>query len=257
MKKTIALIGLPLVVIIAFVTWGLLPTTTKGPVTNLAMVSYHYQQKTIPLHIVAIGDSLTQGIGDPKKLGYAGDTTKLLKKDPLYSTVTLKNYGVHGYTTDDLLNKVLNKKDVIQNIQQAQIIFMTVGGNDMLNVIKKNFLDLKVSEFSSAEVHYDKNFQIILKQLHKTNPRATIYYLGLYNPFQDYLGNIQEFNTILTRWNKSSQTIISTYPNVVYVPTVDIFAGKTGSLFYKDHLHPNPAGYHLMSQRLYQYMTQK
>ncbi len=206
--------------------------------------------KTTSIEVVGIGDSLTRGVGDPKEHGYAGIVSQALQNTSAYSSVHLIDEGVTGDTTDNLL-KVLKKKNVQKEIQNANLIFLTIGGNDIVEVLKQHFLSLDLNEFNIKRKAYDANLNKILTEVRTLNPNATIYYMGLYNPFEDYFSTLNKpFTSILNQWNSGGKTILEMYPNTVYIPTFDLFHGKTTTLLYKDHFHPNPKGYHLIAQRI-------
>ncbi len=60
--------------------------------------------------IVALGDSITYGTGDPLKKGYIGrfnERFERLKGTPLH----IYNCGIPGYTTGNLLEQLKNKKE--------------------------------------------------------------------------------------------------------------------------------------------------
>jgi len=202
------------------------------------------------LNIVGLGDSLTAGVGDPDEKGYAGLTVQSLKKSDSTSDVHFVDYGIKGDTTADLLT-VLNKNNVQESIRNADIVFMTIGGNDLVGVLKENFLDLNIDDFNAPRLTFQKNFNDIIQKIQELNPKATVYYLGLYNPFEDLFPDLDpQFESILQKWNQSSETILELYPHAVFVPTADLFKDKSEQLLYNDHFHPNKKGYELMSQRL-------
>ena len=96
-------------------------------------------QKQMPLNVVGIGDSLTKGVGDLDEHGYAGLTSEKLKTLSSVSSVHFTDYGVRGDTTKDLL-EVLKEKKVKNSISHSDFIFMTIGGNDLVDVLKKTSL---------------------------------------------------------------------------------------------------------------------
>jgi lysophospholipase L1-like esterase len=221
-----------------------------GSPPTLETFSSQLEPLKTSIKIVGIGDSLTKGVGDIDEKGYAGMTVEALKNSKSISNVSFVDYGVRGDKTDDLL-AVLNKEDVRKNIKDADIIFMTIGGNDIVDVLKEDFLGLKVKDFQEKRVHYQRNLNKILLTLNELNPNITIYYIGLYNPFEDLFPNLDtQFQLILQRWNQSSKTILELYPNTVFVPTADLFKDKSSKLLYTDHFHPNKKGYQLISKRL-------
>jgi len=208
------------------------------------------------LNIIGLGDSLTAGVGDPNDLGYAGMTVQQLQQSDTTSGVHFKDYGVKGDTTLDLLN-VLKKEKVEQSIKSADLIFMTIGGNDLVGVIKENFLHLSKKDFDKRRQVFEQNFNEILRIIHELNPKATIYYLGLYNPFEDLLPGLDaQFTAILSEWNQSSERILEKYPHTVFIPTADLFQNHTDEWLYDDHFHPNKEGYAQMSKRLLEYVTE-
>lgn len=224
-----------------------------------ALETFHseLENKQMPLHIVGIGDSLTKGVGDKDSQGYVGDTAKRLRDLSAISEVDLDDFGVRGDTTKDLLD-VLKTDEVKKQLQTADYIFMTIGANDLVNVLKENFLNLQRDDFNSKRVTFEENLHDIIQNIRVQNPKATIYYLGIYNPFEDYLAQLDEqFSEIVDNWNQSSQSILSIYKHTVFIPTADIFHGKTDHLLFDDHFHPNPEGYDLLSKRLFSYIKKQ
>lgn len=221
----------------------------KNP--GLDPINAKLSDKKIPLNIVGIGDSLTRGVGDPKQQGYAGLTSENLKKLPSVSNMQFTDYGITGDTTTDLLH-VLQQKKVQNSIKHADYIFMTIGGNDLVAILKKHFLNLKMSDFNGPQHVFAAHLKDIFSQIRKLNPKATIYYAGLYNPFEDYVAGLdQKFSDIIFKWNQSIQQIVKKDGNAYYVPTFDIFHKHTKTLLYTDHFHPNEKGYVLVSNRLF------
>src|SRR5690606_2520905 len=89
------------------------------------------------IHMVGLGDSLTQGVGDPLRKGYIGIIQEKLKtKYGMH--VTLANESKKGLTSKGLLKKV-KKKHVRREIQNADLIFITIGGNDIVKVFQNHF----------------------------------------------------------------------------------------------------------------------
>src|SRR5699024_6683576 len=84
------------------------------------------------LNIVALGDSLTQGVGDESaNEGYVG----LLEAD-LDNNVVIDNYGIAGYRSDQLL-EVLNELDIVDRITKADLVILISCSNVMLKVFKR------------------------------------------------------------------------------------------------------------------------
>ncbi|GGL62371.1 SGNH/GDSL hydrolase family protein [Sporolactobacillus putidus] len=227
---------------------------------------YHYsshqktapQQKKKPMlsyRITALGDSLTEGVGSEASNGYVGLTAASLKSQKNVKSVSFKDFGHVGDTSGDLL-KVLKRPDVAENIRQSNTIFLTIGGNDLVHVLRDNFMDLQPRDFSAREKIFSSNLNEIFTEIRRLNPYAPIFFFGLYNPFENYLGNAnRDFVPILNQWNNNSRAIAGKFNHIAFIPTFDIFRGKGQSLLYEDHFHPNKEGYIRLSSRLLQFMT--
>lgn len=221
----------------------------KTQLPQAKLITYNYR-------IVALGDSLTEGVGNEKRHGYVGITAAALKKQKNVKQVSYKDLGHRGDTSADLLN-VLKKPETRQSVSRANTIFLTIGGNDLVHVLRNHFMNLTASDFSSEQKKFSVNLQQIFTDIRKLNPHASVYYFGLYNPFEDYLGQAnKDFVPILNHWNANSKKIASHYTGIHFIPTYDIFRGKVNTLLYDDHFHPNSEGYQLLSTRLVTAMKQ-
>ncbi|RYL92266.1 GDSL family lipase [Sporolactobacillus sp. THM19-2] len=239
MKRTIIILFILLVLVAA--VFGLYHLLSRD--REEKPVTYSYQ-------ITALGDSLTEGVGDEKNKGYVGRTVQSLKKQKQVRQVSFKDFGHRGDTSRDLII-VLNKPEVRESIKQSNTIFLTIGGNDIVRVLREHFMDLSTADFEKQQKIFGKNLNIIFSELRKINPEAHIYFLGLYNPFEEYLGDAnRDFVPLLNKWNEGSKSIAEKYRNITFIPTSDIFRGSGDSLLYEDHFHPNNSGYQKMSRRL-------
>src|SRR5699024_6357654 len=94
-----------------------------------------------PIHVVAIGDSLTQGVGDETDNGgYVGILEDRLNS-PENPRVTFTNLGKRGNRTDQLLQR-LEEEDIQSDIEEADIILLTIGANDVMQVFQRNITNL-------------------------------------------------------------------------------------------------------------------
>ncbi|MFT8311233.1 MAG: SGNH/GDSL hydrolase family protein [Sporolactobacillus sp.] len=239
--SAIALLAVIAVSILIFLHFGKSAAPKKEP-------------KLLNYKIVALGDSLTEGVGDLENQGYVGATYKALKVKKNVKNVSIRDLGHRGDTSSDLLKKLQQPK-FIESIKESNTVFLTIGGNDIVAVLHQHFLDLHQSDFTKRRKVFSSNLNKILSEIRGLNPKAHIYFFGLYNPFEDYLGKAnKDFVPILNEWNTNSKRISESYAPISFVPTSDLFQGKTDSLLYDDHFHPNKEGYAKMSHRLLQYI---
>jgi lysophospholipase L1-like esterase len=106
-----------------------------------------------------------------------------------------------------------------------------------------------------SRLAFERNLIIILEELRKQNPTATIYLFGLYNPFGD-LPEGPEAARLIGEWNATMTDVAARFNKVVVVPTSDLFQLNPRAYLYSDHFHPNARGYALMAERLMQLMPE-
>ncbi|HAM80784.1 SGNH/GDSL hydrolase family protein [Ornithinibacillus bavariensis] len=204
------------------------------------------------LRIVAIGDSLTQGVGDNTgQGGYVGILDTYINRDK--KIATFENLGLRGNRTDQLINR-LNEPAIKESIQNADIILITIGANDIMKVLEENFMNITYKAFSDERVYYEKRLREIFSKMNALNPNASIYLIGFYNPFQQYFQHIKELDMIVDDWNNTSKKVAEDY-GVTFIPTKDLFINTNNNLFADDHFHPNENGYQLMAERILKYLV--
>ncbi|GEN35387.1 GDSL-type esterase/lipase family protein [Aneurinibacillus danicus] len=197
------------------------------------------------IQIVALGDSLTRGTGDGSGLGYVGHLRARLAQVAGQEVYVL-NHGVNGYKTADLLRDLQKKEDIRRTIRQADIITLSIGGNDLFNAGAE---EVRPEESQKRLPGAVDRYRQIVKIITSLNPKAKVLYVGLYNAFAD-LSNARESYKIVQLWNGEASAVLYQYPNTIFVPTDDLF--RTGGVKYlsSDHFHPNQAGYRRIGERM-------
>lgn len=225
----------------------------------------YIQSKTKIINYVALGDSLTEGVGD--STGQGGFVPLLANdiRDNLDVEVSSQNYGISGNTSQQTLKRVQSDKALKNDLKKADILTITVGGNDVMAVIRKNLANLKVSSFELPEKNYQLRLQKIVKLARKDNNDLHIYILGIYNPFYLNFPEMTEMQNVINNWNNKTKEVTSQFEHVHYVPiNKQLYRGIDGqegivqsdgdqtrvvndALFNQDHFHPNNIGYQIMS----------
>ncbi|MBS4173193.1 SGNH/GDSL hydrolase family protein [Bacillus sp. FJAT-49736] len=206
------------------------------------------------IKVVAVGDSLTQGVGDStNRGGYIPYLKDIMENEKGIGKVTFQNFGVRGDRTDQLLIKLKQPK-VMNEIKNADMVIITIGGNDVMKVFKDNFTSLKVSKFQTALAGYETKLNNIIKTIREYKPNVGIVLIGIYNPFGKWFSDIKEMDDIVSNWNNASEQILTQYYNTQFIPVSDIFENQNENLFYTDDFHPNDLGYKLMANRIGDYL---
>ncbi|GGC96887.1 hypothetical protein GCM10007216_29600 [Thalassobacillus devorans] len=206
------------------------------------------------LKIVALGDSLTQGVGDDSDNGgYVGILEDNLENEELNPNLMIENYGKRGNRTDQLIER-MKTEEISSSLEDTDIVLITIGANDVMKVIKDNFQDLDYQDFVEQHEQYEQNLNQIFQMILEKNPDASIYHLGLFNPFAGYFNNIPEMGDIMSDWNQIGIKVSEEYEEVTFIPIEDLFVNPEETLLWEDHFHPNTKGYKLIAERVLEYI---
>ncbi|HEL1593163.1 TPA: SGNH/GDSL hydrolase family protein [Streptococcus suis] len=225
----------------------------------------------ISFRYVALGDSLTEGVGDTTgQGGFVHLLAQSLTNDYGYE-VDYKNFGVSGNTSNQILKRMKEDGELISYLKTADLLTLTVGGNDLRKAIIKNIANLKVSTFDKPAKDYGKRLDTIIKTARKNNPNLPIYVVGIYNPLYLNFPELTEMQTIVDNWNTMTEQITEKYQDVYFVPINDLlYKGLEGEagisqngsqvtnnlLYEEDSFHPNNTGYEIMKKAILERMNE-
>lgn len=173
------------------------------------------------LKLVSIGDSIPNGyLLDNENDSYDNLFAKELNLD-------FYEYSYIGMTTKNILND-LDKEEVKENIKDADIIFLSVGSNDLLDLITEsdyNFIDVNYFKDAKLNLNYfgdnyadvinnicntiisdletkipavyndfKSNWTKIINKIKSYNKSAKIYVNNIYNPYFNIKVPIKDIN---------------------------------------------------------------
>lgn len=223
---------------------------------------------------LALGDSLTEGVGDVTgQGGFVPLLAQSLVNEYGYE-VDVQNFGVSGNTSKQILKRMKEHEELQQALKEADLLTLTVGGNDLRKVIVSNLSNLKLSTFDKPAREYGRNLEKIVKRARQENADLPIYILGIYNPFYLSFPELTEMQTVVDKWNQTTKQITEKYKDVYFVEINDLLykglegemglsqssSASTNNLLYEDdHFHPNNTGYEIMKKALLEkmYETEK
>lgn len=208
---------------------------------------------TKKMNVVAIGDSLTEGIGDEENNGYVGILDNSINHDK--DLLEFENFGKKGNRTDQLLLRLEDEEDIEDSIDDADIILITIGANDIMQVFKNNITDLTLDKFSDETIAYEERLNDIFDTIEEYNKKADVYLIGFYNPFTSHFDDIEELETIVNEWNDIGEETIEERSHGHYIPVKDIFDDTEDDYMSDDNFHPNHEGYQLMAERVLEHIT--
>jgi lysophospholipase L1-like esterase len=218
---------------------------------NISFTQWDIPGYFIPkrVHVIGLGDSLTEGVGDErKKDGYFGRVTTRMNNWRGVKEVDVANLAMRGRRSDQLIDQ-LAKPDIQSTIKRADMIYLTIGGNDIMKVFKSNLFNLKVEPFyvelGKFENRLDESFSII----RALNNDAIIVVAGLYNPMTLVTNETNEFVDIIDDWNKAIEVRTAMDGKACFVPVIDLFDTNENMVYHTDFFHPNAKGYDAMAAR--------
>lgn len=185
-----------------------------------------------PIQLVAVGDSLTQGVGDSQT---AGGFVPLVAHTLAHNApvqVSTVNAGEAGDTTARILTRINRNSQLQRHLRQANIITVTAGGNDALGAISAARKELSQANaehlIAPAAATYTQHLRALLERIRQLNSTAPVFVLGVYNPFYVELATNPVLNTGVTTWNQAIRRVTRQQRNMYYVDISRIGYGQYG-----------------------------
>ncbi|MBQ4245057.1 MAG: hypothetical protein II702_09100 [Clostridia bacterium] len=154
------------------------------------------------------------------------------------------NDAVPGHTTKNLLSRLENES-VIEDVKKADIISISIGGNNFLlgnlplllfNLIVRG--NTEQAENTVAAFYDDLG--TIISKIRSVNPDAVILLQTLYNPQTGYIG--EAYETAIGFLNEAILKFAGENPDGLYVVDVASRLDDSENDFAEDGIHPSAAG---------------
>lgn len=173
------------------------------------------------VHVVALWDSLTYGQGDDAdKGGYVGRIRHKLACH-YHTKVSAVNYGVSGDRSDQILDRLNSQAKIRQSLKKADVIVMTVGGNDLMQSFQKDLLTSSSQgvekKVNSQGKTYQAKLQKLLHAVRQQNAHAPLFVFSIYNPVYVYFPQANAIDNSITHWNQITQQTIKNYGPAYFV----------------------------------------
>jgi lysophospholipase L1-like esterase len=206
------------------------------------------------LYVTALGDSLTKGTGDSTGEGYVNRAIEALS-DKLDKPVYLvNNMAINGLKADQLA-KNLEEKGYVNAVGKADIVVLTIGGNDLFQEAQGGGSlaeggDLSPEALKQRLPEVVPRLKEVFGKIRQANPTARIVYVGLYNAFYDVAEMRAIASEVVAEWNDYAFRLALADGNATVVPTYDLFEFNLTDYLSSDHFHPNALGYERISGRV-------
>lgn len=192
---------------------------------------------------VILGDSLARGAGDERGLGIPGRLDAELTRLNVPSRRTY-NLGVNGARTTDLLRQ-LESANVQQILRDANVIIVSIGGNDLWG--GNDWRNAAPGDAETKMTDVLSRVEKVVGGIRAVNPRARIFFIGLYNPFVSTPQGTQ-LTSLVNRWNARLLEHFRDDGNFTLVQTADLFSHR--DRLSADRFHPGGEGYELIARRI-------
>ncbi|MDR2660585.1 MAG: SGNH/GDSL hydrolase family protein [Lactobacillaceae bacterium] len=187
-------------------------------------------KKVSHINLVALGDSLTEGVGDTQQLqGYSGRIAQKIRSSYGIS-VTMENFGKAGDRSDQIQNRLNTQPEFQKALKKANVIVMTVGGNDLQQLLLQNITSKNPQTLTKAvlkgQANYQEKLSKLLRSVRKSNSQAPIFIFGNYNPLYVHFPNREDFNNDVKGFNAINALFSKKDKKVHYVSSFDLTYGQ-------------------------------
>lgn len=113
--------------------------------------------------IVALGDSIAHGTGDPLNKGFVVRCKEQLEeyKDVM---IHLSNFGIPKYKTEDLLRQLKDEK-VKNEIKGSNYIILNIGKNDFRKSAEYKFEQINPDKMNAGKKEFSQNLHQIIEKI--------------------------------------------------------------------------------------------
>lgn len=197
------------------------------------------------LNYVVLGDSIAYGAGlmNPQEAVYG----KIVANTNGYN---YSNFAINGSKTVDLINR-LGQSNVREAIAEADIISISIGGNDLLKNLLSLIPTLMVGNKSVLNKRIESMYSNIttsIEMIRELNPDAEILLQTIYNN-GGYLIFYAVYENALKYVNPVYYKIQSENENVEVVDIYSAFKGN-GVNICGDTIHPNSRGNKIIAEEV-------
>ena len=200
--------------------------------------------------LVALGDSITYGanLEDSGRSAYP----YLIGEDAAFE---VHNLAVPGWQTAQVMEALHEDEEYRQKVKGADVIAMTIGGNDLLEI-------LRLAETASAG-----NPELMKETLHQELDRSTFFNeLGelikeiqsltdaqillytIYNPFPPHSSMHQIGEALLPEVNAAFGEVAESYENVYLADAYSAYRDKQEDYIIGGDIHPTEKGQAVLAE---------
>jgi lysophospholipase L1-like esterase len=198
------------------------------------------------LSYIALGDSLTIGTGAMFSGGFVQQYAQFTERILNYP-LQVQTFAKNGMNSSKLVELITRNQSIRSAILRANIITITIGGNDLLeaNRLFQETFDFQIFHYTVKKL--SKNLNIILSEIHSLKYTSSTPYfiriISLFNPFP----NIMYSEYWVTNFNQVLRSFTS--KNIEFVNVSHLFKFNRKLISF-DRLHPSKEGYKRIAEEI-------
>ncbi|PPA71889.1 GDSL-type esterase/lipase family protein [Jeotgalibacillus proteolyticus] len=215
---------------------------------------------TTPQVYMALGDSIAAGATPYNELdaGYTDIIAAKLSEQGLLAAFS-KDFAVPGFAADNILD-LLDEKEVRNGIEQATLITLSAGANNVLGLVQQDPGGRTV-QFNQMTANFILNqmriqYGELLDEIQMINPTAEIYAVGYYFPYPNVLETQQQgVRKMLSLVNEIIQNEAENR-DITFIDVAEQF-DENGLQYVPNptDVHPNQLGYLSMANSFFDQVT--
>ena len=220
----------------------------------LSMTGVAFAQNSEKIDYVALGDSLAAGYTPNRTIDKSYTDFIAEKLDGEGVLNDYKNFGVAGYTTDDVLAIIEDNPENSNAVRRlaisnADIITLDVGANDLINSIPA-LLD-NPDQAPAAIENVSGRIAQITFTIKGINPNAKIYLMGYYNafyPFSNYTDKQKDQVSLMIKGFNLAVEQVAAHTGATYVDTYTTMDKHLAKYLPEENIHPTILGYRAIAK---------
>ncbi len=214
--------------------------------------SVHATDTKKNIHFVALGDSYAAGtlFDLTAGQGYNDVIAGYFEAEGLLASYT-KEFAKNGAKTADVLAQLKDEK-VVSAIKQANFITLSIGGNDVLQLVSidktTGSVNLELAKLQTALLDMSKQLAQIVVGIKTIAPEADVYVFGYPFVFPHAEGALQK---TLAEANNALNTGIKLAAEQAGATYIGVDFGDKGKAYLPNpvDIHPSEDGYKLMAEQ--------
>ena len=199
------------------------------------------------VNVVGIGDSITLGYPYDVESSYSYMVYKYLEKEYPYYNYTYNNMAVNGLTSSLLLDNLSNNVTLIESINKADLVMVSIGSNDFLSLLNtSSYQDNLDDSIASTVTLLEDNLKYLVDYFHYKHPNTKVIFIPYYNPYNK-LANYSNYTSIINKLNDERDllngylsSLLEKEDNMLYLNNVIFSLEENNNVTSLTSLDPHP-----------------